>query len=503
MKRKGFTLVELLAVIAILAILVIIALPNIMEMFNTAKENSFKTEVKEIFKTAQQTWMQDSMYNTGNQVYSRCEDGCDNGLDLSGRTDLDYCIKLDKSGKVTEYYATDGTFTYSYSDGDLKVEEINSVEKVTSSDSKLTCDGFVLPLPTGDPNQGAYFNPYKNNRNGEHYGTLKAAFDNVENNQTIKVLKTVTTGQDSSNPKVSSEKTGIKFDLNGFSVAIVGGSTNLGELEVINSSNTNATLNYGIENSGTLKINGTKSASKITIVKKRNYGGLINNANGTLTIVGNVEIKDDYGNGPTLTNRGTATITDTIVTAGTNGDGSSNSAIKNTGVMNINGENTQISSLASSSNAIDNSGTLNISAGTINGKKYGLNNTSNTATISGGNISGDTYGIYLENSSSVTITGGTITGTTNGIRIYTGTVTLGTNDSNANTTSPLVQATKSTGTGIVIGSGNTLNFYDGIVKGAAGKSISTTGTINIPDYHQILKETVDGVESAIIVRNAN
>ena len=36
--KKGFTLVELLAVIAILAILVIIALPNVMGMFNEAKK---------------------------------------------------------------------------------------------------------------------------------------------------------------------------------------------------------------------------------------------------------------------------------------------------------------------------------------------------------------------------------------------------------------------------------------------------------------------------------
>ena len=34
MKNKGFTLVELLAVIAILALLVIIALPNVLKMFN-------------------------------------------------------------------------------------------------------------------------------------------------------------------------------------------------------------------------------------------------------------------------------------------------------------------------------------------------------------------------------------------------------------------------------------------------------------------------------------
>ena len=49
--KKGFTLVELLAVIAILAILVIIALPNVMKMFRDAKKNSFTTEIKEVFKS--------------------------------------------------------------------------------------------------------------------------------------------------------------------------------------------------------------------------------------------------------------------------------------------------------------------------------------------------------------------------------------------------------------------------------------------------------------------
>ena len=34
MKKQGFTLVELLAVIAIMAMLVIIALPNVLKMFN-------------------------------------------------------------------------------------------------------------------------------------------------------------------------------------------------------------------------------------------------------------------------------------------------------------------------------------------------------------------------------------------------------------------------------------------------------------------------------------
>ena len=38
MNKKGFTLVELLAVIAILAILVIIALPNVLKMFKCGRD---------------------------------------------------------------------------------------------------------------------------------------------------------------------------------------------------------------------------------------------------------------------------------------------------------------------------------------------------------------------------------------------------------------------------------------------------------------------------------
>ena len=135
MKKNGFTLVELLAVIAILAILVIIALPNVMGMFNKAKENSFKTEIKEIYKTAQNQWMQDSMFKTDEKVYSRCKSGCTNSLDLSGRSELEYYIKLNKSGKVVKYYATDGTFQYSYSGNELLITEINNIDKIAEIDS--------------------------------------------------------------------------------------------------------------------------------------------------------------------------------------------------------------------------------------------------------------------------------------------------------------------------------------------------------------------------------
>ena len=143
MKKKGFTLVELLAVIAILAILVIIALPNVMGMFNTAKKNSFTTEVKEVYKQAQQQWITDSLMSTGDITYYRSNGvaGCHSAnayschkIDLTGRTQLDYYIIIKKNGKVYMYYVTDGTYQYGYNGGDLKMEEIG---KNTTGDENV------------------------------------------------------------------------------------------------------------------------------------------------------------------------------------------------------------------------------------------------------------------------------------------------------------------------------------------------------------------------------
>lgn len=128
--KKGFTLVELLAVVAILSLLVIIALPNVMSMFNNAKKNAFATELKEIYKTAEQKWISDSVSSTAKIYYARVEGTTDGScsscqqLKLSGRSELHYMISFNKGGKVTSFYATDGTYQYAYTGDNLKIEDI-------------------------------------------------------------------------------------------------------------------------------------------------------------------------------------------------------------------------------------------------------------------------------------------------------------------------------------------------------------------------------------------
>ena len=83
MNKRGFTLVELLAVIAILALLVIIALPNVLSMFNKAKKDTFLTEAKSIFKESTNKYISDNMHNSNEgNIYCKSETDSKNPLDM-------------------------------------------------------------------------------------------------------------------------------------------------------------------------------------------------------------------------------------------------------------------------------------------------------------------------------------------------------------------------------------------------------------------------------------
>ncbi len=55
MKSKGFTLVELLAVIVILGLVAVIAVPNVASILNNSK-NSLNNNQKEIIESAARQW---------------------------------------------------------------------------------------------------------------------------------------------------------------------------------------------------------------------------------------------------------------------------------------------------------------------------------------------------------------------------------------------------------------------------------------------------------------
>ena len=119
--NKGFTLVELLAVIAILAILVIIALPNVLKMFNDSKKNSFLTEAKTVYSEVSKKYISESM--KGNKLtYVSSEDNTK--LDMTGKS-LKYCVLLNADGSVKSMKVSNGTWIAELS-GNKKITDLKS-----------------------------------------------------------------------------------------------------------------------------------------------------------------------------------------------------------------------------------------------------------------------------------------------------------------------------------------------------------------------------------------
>ncbi len=132
MNKKGFTLVELLAVIAILALLVIIALSNVLSMFNKAKKDIFLTEAKTIYKEVSKKYITESM--KGNKV--RSISNSNNKLDLESN-DLVYNVKLDSKGNIRSFQVSNDTYCLS--------GKFNSLGELTTD--KITegeCDHIIL-----------------------------------------------------------------------------------------------------------------------------------------------------------------------------------------------------------------------------------------------------------------------------------------------------------------------------------------------------------------------
>ncbi len=304
---------------------------------------------------------------------------------------------------------------------------------------------------------------YINTTTGVSYATLGEAFTAVESNQTIKVLNNTT---ETSNAGLLVEQTGIKLDLNGKTISSSGRIFNRGELDIYNSSNTPGSFitsdSSALYNTGTLTLNQTNNTNTTIISStSTNSHAEVILSYSNVTIYSNSQVTGEYGF--------------TIF-----GLSNSNVTINGGLLSNTNGT------------VIEAAGTTIMNDGSIIGI-IGVN------LDSGTDGTGYKYGSF-------TMTGGTITASSIGIDFYRSenTVTIGTNDSNVSTTSPVIQTTGTTDSyGIKNNVGGTINFYDGIIKSSSGTGYAIDGEVSNPARgYNVHTETTNGVESAYLVEGA-
>ena len=128
MKRNGFTLVELLAVIAILAIVALITTPVIFDVINNSKMSTFTRSVEEMENVAIMDYNEYArggevtyVYGENSLVCSLCDNGADLELDFTGEIEDGSGTITVLNGEVISLNIENNQFRALYTDGKLEV----------------------------------------------------------------------------------------------------------------------------------------------------------------------------------------------------------------------------------------------------------------------------------------------------------------------------------------------------------------------------------------------
>ena len=145
MNKKGFTLVELLAVVAILAILVVFVIPNVFGSYMDAKKSAFVSEAQKLYKTAFTTYTNDFINNGINGSTTNCfiESASKNQLSMTTGQEKYYKIKFDNN-KIVYFYAYDKNYMIEIdntsSKNEILVDQITTDKLVTSFTPITSCN---------------------------------------------------------------------------------------------------------------------------------------------------------------------------------------------------------------------------------------------------------------------------------------------------------------------------------------------------------------------------
>ncbi len=397
-----------------------------------------------------------------------------------------------------------------------------------TSNSSITTD-MVIYAHWIAPNYGEY--------NGEtfvrYHSTLADAFAEATEGNTIKALVNM---NETVQPVLDANKE-LTLDINGKTITTTSTLVNRWELTIVGSGTltTSSDINL-ISNRGTLNLansgnltNTNTSTSRVVI---NNYATINKTGTGTITGYNNAI----SGSGSITMTAGKINVSATGIQYGgslvVEGDGNAEitgGTIENlsnkyastiywnsTGTLTIGGDAyikatgyDSSNQSATIQNATDYPGTIIVNGGTIEG------GTNTWVVISNGDLAGNevivngglikstgAQAIYNRGYGSTTILGGTITATSSSPAVQVadnGVLTIGNNDYAVNTTSPSITGSTY---GVTVESAATFNFYDGVIKGASGKSIAGSVTA-MPTSYKVQKTTASSVETAILVPTAS
>lgn len=141
---KGFTLVELLAVIVVLAVIILIAMPSVMNSMEKARKNAFATEANEIIRIAQTAYADAVMEGkTGNKFCVTYAYLSTKGFieKNTGTYQGSVLINIDPNGKATyKIWLSNDNYKITAAEPDVTTNAKYFVA-TTSKDASESCGG--------------------------------------------------------------------------------------------------------------------------------------------------------------------------------------------------------------------------------------------------------------------------------------------------------------------------------------------------------------------------
>ena len=132
--KKGFTLVEVLAVVALLGLVMMLVIPNVLNPFKESKESLFLENVRTVHNSATTTYLMN--VNVGqNFCHGQSRNGTLLNLSLNN---LYYKVSVNFDGKVTSIIVTDGVYTYSDTKSEINKNDIKKT-MITESNTSISC----------------------------------------------------------------------------------------------------------------------------------------------------------------------------------------------------------------------------------------------------------------------------------------------------------------------------------------------------------------------------
>ena len=155
-KRKGFTLLELVAVIIILGIIATIVVGRITTKMDEVRQSAYKTSVVNIIKSAE-NYIAEKLLSSNNISYPivftcdshECTNGSDR-LSFKGDVPVSGTLSIDKDHRVSVSYLSNGKYCTSGIKTDLQVGKTCADIDITKPTLTAELDGKTINLTYND-----------------------------------------------------------------------------------------------------------------------------------------------------------------------------------------------------------------------------------------------------------------------------------------------------------------------------------------------------------------